>query len=956
MFRARSRSRRITLAGMVLLVAAAFYGCGGAGDKPSSDEPEGGAPSGSGGKSNRAGRDSNPDGGTAGNSESAGSGGAPPACGDGHRDTGEECDDANLDANDGCDEDCQSEPSEGACGDGERDTGEQCDDGNLRRGDGCDDECRTERCGNSRIDSGEECDPPEAGECTANCSFVRTDCGNGLLDPHPSDPERNEQCDDGNGERHDGCFECRLECGDKHIDFEGGEECDPGVFPESCSDSCDWLPTCGDGVVQASTGEQCDPSNGVNCVACQRVTPSNCAGSSGAGGDAGCGGAPAECVPQGNTRLVQNGTFDVDATGWATPSASLITLTAVNDGDPSPRALEVALAEGPVRAISGAFQCIPVQADREYQLTARYRIPENAPAGVGASVTAILYANTRCEGTPVSSATGTLGSVRNVWTPYQYAVDTSPLSAEGHLLLRLNVLRPAAVAGSRVVWDSVVLSDPDPSPMGTCGDCELNAGETCDDGNGLSGDGCSAACTLERCGDGTPTVGEQCDDGNNAFGAASDTCTPNCRTPSSCDDCARTGCASTLAGCFGVTGDAAAGPGRGEARSALCDELRACVQATSCHLALRGTGTMAAAFLENCYCGTTGMEECFAEEGRANGSCRAEVEAALETTDPVTVLSRLSGADARYPLFAALEELLDCEEMACRAQCVREPTCGDGHRQDRTLNLEFSVNGQSMPCEDSFTTTGRGCSFEECDDANTTPGDGCDQYCLLETCGNYLVQAGETCDDGNTVSDDGCSATCQVDYDCGNGVVESIEECDPPGGTRVCTESEFTSNPSQCACEGGTCKRVVCGNGRVQRPLEDCDPPNGLTCGEDCKLLDEGPCQRCISENPDLGPYDAENCNGDAQCVAIKQCIIESGCAVPVAAACYCGEDTSAACEEPAFQPSGPCHELIAAAVGPPGIENARVLVLAADQTNPAGMAFLIMSEAASVCPTECFP
>ncbi|MBD3313854.1 PKD domain-containing protein, partial [Candidatus Woesearchaeota archaeon] len=54
----------------------------------------------------------------------------------------------------------------------------------------------------------------------------------------------------------------------------------------------------------------------------------------------------------------------------------------------------------------------------------------------------------------------------------------------------------------------------------TCGDSTVDIGETCDDGNTISGDGCDSSCQTEFCGDGTTQtfIGEQCDDGNNAGG------------------------------------------------------------------------------------------------------------------------------------------------------------------------------------------------------------------------------------------------------------------------------------------------------------------------------------------------------------------------------------------------------------------------------------------------------
>ena len=76
-----------------------------------------------------------------------------------------------------------------------------------------------------------------------------------------------------------------------------------------------------------------------------------------------------------------------------------------------------------------------------------------------------------------------------------------------------------------------------------CGDGTRDTDEACDDGNYLSGDGCSEMCTIEpgyicvstgyrwsqcmlMCGDGTKDAGEACDDGNDVNGdGCSETCT-----------------------------------------------------------------------------------------------------------------------------------------------------------------------------------------------------------------------------------------------------------------------------------------------------------------------------------------------------------------------------------------------------------------------------------------------
>jgi cysteine-rich repeat protein len=70
-----------------------------------------------------------------------------------------------------------------------------------------------------------------------------------------------------------------------------------------------------------------------------------------------------------------------------------------------------------------------------------------------------------------------------------------------------------------------------------CGDTRILGAESCDDGNALSGDGCSAECVVELgytciatycrsvCGDDFLTSIELCDDGNLEAG---DGCSPYC--------------------------------------------------------------------------------------------------------------------------------------------------------------------------------------------------------------------------------------------------------------------------------------------------------------------------------------------------------------------------------------------------------------------------------------------
>jgi cysteine-rich repeat protein len=95
-------------------------------------------------------------------------------CGDSVRQlaVGEECDDGNVAAGDGCSATCQREDG---CGDGNIDPGEECDDGNVAAGDGCSATCQLATgCGNGFVEPPEECDDDNrvSGDgCTATCQL-----------------------------------------------------------------------------------------------------------------------------------------------------------------------------------------------------------------------------------------------------------------------------------------------------------------------------------------------------------------------------------------------------------------------------------------------------------------------------------------------------------------------------------------------------------------------------------------------------------------------------------------------------------------------------------------------------------------------------------------------------------------------------------------------------------------
>jgi len=845
-------------------------------------------------------------------------------CGDSKRDVGEECDDGNQEDGDGCSASCERERGAPPCGDGIQAVEEECDDGNLVSGDGCDDHCRAESCGNLRTDANEECDPPVAEQCDATCKRVLPNCGDGEVQA-----DEGEHCDDVNDERGDGCHRCRFECGNARLERDIGEECEPVFALEgTCNaETCKRLPACGNGKVEESAGEECDPSNGVTCVSCQIRTPPPVDG----GYDSGT-----VCVPSAPPIVeLRNGGFDSDAAHW-TARARVTTAHSTEGADMagSLRTSFAALDGGDGGyEISGTYQCVTVAPGSAYLLRLKYRIQNTAPTEVAPSLTLREYQNADCTGASAALSGPALGNMRGDWVEREGMVGVGPTARA--LFVQLSIVKPRNVEGV-VLWDDIELESS--SSGARCGNCIIDESqnENCDDGNHEDGDGCDASCRLEGCGDGVDDPSEDCDDGAQLFGDAADLCTPSCRTKSACDTCAAQSCDSEIDPCLNLEGEATGGPGKGIARAALCDALRNCAHETGCSgdtaLSAR-SGFGGGRFLEHCYCGTTAAD-CF-DRGEANGSCRAEVEAALETTDAVDILARVGGSQPSYPAFAALSELLACERQRCETTCVITPECGDGHKQDRTAQFaasyEFHVGTTRIPCDDDLTHTGLGCTFEECDDGNVEGGDGCDADCFVEVCGNSIEQGAEDCDDGNTEGGDGCDGSCHAEFVCGDGIRnEQFEECDPPASGIVCSAAQHAADPSQCACDS-ECQRTVCGNGVLQAG-EQCDPP-GPVCNESCELFIDR-CTSCISRIEFGGP-NSGSCSGDAWlqgiddfapgfeqgclnneiCFDAWNCYRTTQCALnPLGPhVCYCGAVPGDVCEQGNYQPNGPCKDEILA-------------------------------------------
>jgi cysteine-rich repeat protein len=276
-----------------------------------------------------------------------------------------------------------------------------------------------------------------------------------------------------------------------------------------------------------------------------------------------------------------------------------------------------------------------------------------------------------------------------------------------------------------------------------CGNGRIDPDELCDDGNRVSGDGCSQDCTSdESCGNGMRDLWEGCDDGN--------------RVPK--DGC---GILCSLEGC----GNGVLDPGE------ICDDNGSengdgcsadCLSTEMC-----GNGYVNIVYDEECDDGNTvngdGCNADCMDESCGNG-----------IVDP-----------GEY-----------CDDGGtqngdgCSTDCKSDESCGN-------VILDFSIGEQ---CDDGDVKSGDGCSAgcrrsacgdgfgnvgEACDDGNTTNGDGCSADCLYdEGCGNGVLDPGEMCDPR---SGERCNTGCTSSLTCSNGYHDiGLEECDDGGNSPFC--------------------------------------------------------------------------------------------------------------------------------------------------------------------------
>lgn len=259
-----------------------------------------------------------------------------------------------------------------------------------------------------------------------------------------------------------------------------------------------------------------------------------------------------------------------------------------------------------------------------------------------------------------------------------------------------------SIAGAPPKADCTGMDPPPGCPVSNpgCGDGKINlAGEECDDGNSISGDGCSGICKVEPhstcptpgmpcvsdivCGDGRLDPGEACDDGNTV---ADDGCAAKCNLVEKGFSCRTPGKPCTR---VYVCGNGIVDPNEG------CDD-----------------GGKAAG--DGC-----------------DASCRIEV--GFKCDGAPSKCSATKCGDGKTEGAESCDDGNAVPFDGCSPTCQAEPVCTTGA-------------ACTSRCGDGIML-----GAEECDDGNLRDGDGCSAMCKVE------ADLGFTCksDTGCTLSADG---------------------------------------------------------------------------------------------------------------------------------------------------------------------------------------------------------
>ncbi len=373
-----------------------------------------------------------------------------------------------------------------------------------------------------------------------------------------------------------------------------------------------------------------------------------------------------------------------------------------------------------------------------------------------------------------------------------------------------------------------------------CGDSILAPAETCDDGNAVSGDGCSDVCLIEPgfvCGTTLPSVCAVCFD--TETGADTDLGCPM-ETPI----CLGSG---TTAFCAACIDDTRSGTDLGcSAMAPVCDTTAPPHQCLSC--------------------------EDSAGAGGVDNGC--------------TAAAPLCDTSGRAPICVSCVADSDCDDgNECTADACTAGTCGSSPVAAGTACAGGVCDGDAtapmcLACVDDATGTmtdsGCGAGAPLCDTSGGAP------VCVA-------CIAAVDCDDGNECTADACVSSACVSVSSPAGTTCSGGVCDGAVAAPIClaciddatgtmTDSGCSAAAPLCDSSGGapTCLECTadrhCGAGTICGPAGACVP--GCNNDPDCAGTPDTPV--C-----DVAARACVECVADAECPGTRVCTRARTCRAP---------------------------------------------------------------------------
>ncbi len=355
----------------------------------------------------------------------------------------------------------------------------------------------------------------------------------------------------------------------------------------------------------------------------------------------------------------------------------------------------------------------------------------------------------------------------------------------------------------------------------TCGDSVVSAGEECDDGNAVTGDGCdnckfsclstdaarncgggdpcagtstcddathkcsartpladgatcgtdkvckAGVCGAGACGDGVVTGTEQCDFGaaNGAGTGCEIDCKFSCSTTA--DTCSDANACNGVESCKPVTVSGKTGQkctaGTPLAENATCATGRTC-KSGFCASALCGNGTI-----------DTG-EDCDFGAGLnvAGSGCQPDCKFTCANDTACSDANACNGTEVCQAVVVGGKNGKKCAAGTALAACA---TCGTG-------GAGVCVTGlcKTPACGDSCVT-----APETCEPKSTATCDASCKTIKAAVCGDGVRDLGERCDDTATVNLDGCDALCQFEQS--HRANEVKMQYGAPGTTALCAKN-----------------------------------------------------------------------------------------------------------------------------------------------------------------------